>query len=57
MDPIKSNCLNQIGPIIENQLYLSGRQRAAQHLRVGLQFFIRPVLVSILEQGHSSLSQ
>jgi hypothetical protein len=57
MHAIKANLFNQLNPIIENQLYLPNRHRGTQHPSIGQQLRLRPALVAVLKQSHSSLSQ
>ena len=57
MNAVKANLLNQIGPVIENQLHLSGRQRRAQNLCIGQQLSLRAGLVAVLQQRDAGISQ
>jgi hypothetical protein len=57
MHAIKTNLLNQIGSIIENQLHLSGGQRGAKHRGIGQQLGLHSCFISVFQQGYAGLGQ
>lgn len=57
VDPVKCRMVNQICPVIENQLHLSGRQRSAKDESIGKDLGVRTCLVAIFEQRHACVSQ
>ena len=57
MHPIKSQSVNQISPVIENELYLSRRQRLAKTDTIPQQFRLRSRLVPVLQQRDARVCQ